>query len=227
MWDMDGTLLDSEPLWDVAMADLALRHGIAMSPALRESTLGNALPDALSKVYAAARVAPADQDRAGDERWLLDHVAEMFVGGLPWRPGAAAALDLVRSAGVPMVLVTNTVRELTDVALETLGATRFVATVCGDEVAVGKPHPDPYLRAAQLVGLHPGQCLAVEDSPAGTAAATAAGCPTLVVPSAAPVPHGSLRSFRQSLVGLTIDDLVDAWTGQHPGHLRAGRDMQG
>lgn len=223
---MDGTLLDSEPLWDVAMADLALRHGITMSPALRESTLGNALPDALSKVYAAARVGPAEQDRAGDERWLLDHVAAMFAEGLPWRPGAAAALDVVGSAGVPMVLVTNTVRELTEVALETLDTHRFVATVCGDEVAAGKPHPDPYLRAAQLVGLHPDQCLAVEDSPAGAAAATAAGCPTLVIPSAAQVPQGSLRSFRHSLVGLTFDDVVDAWTGQHPGHRPAGRDMQ-
>ncbi|MCX2966626.1 HAD family phosphatase [Gordonia sp. Z-3] len=226
LWDMDGTLLDSEPLWDVAMADLALRHGITMSPALRESTLGNALPDALSKVYAAARIPAAEQDRAGDERWLLDHVAAMFDKGLPWRPGADAALELVRSAGLPMVLVTNTVRELTDVALETLDATRFVATVCGDEVALGKPHPDPYLRAASLVGLRPDQCLAVEDSPAGTAAATAAGCPTLVIPSAARVPQGSLRSFRRSLVGLTIADVVDAWTGQHPGHLPAGRDMQ-
>ncbi|WP_431309266.1 HAD family hydrolase [Gordonia prachuapensis] len=227
LWDMDGTLLDSEPLWDIAMEDLALRHGIVMSPALRESTLGNSLPDAMSKVYAAAGIGPESQDRSGDERWLLDHVAGLFGAGLPWRPGARDALELVRSSALPMVLVTNTVRELTDIALETIGPHRFTATVCGDEVAAGKPEPDPYLRAASLLGLRPDQCLAVEDSPAGTAAATAAGCPTLVVPSAAPVPAGSLRSFRESLVDLTADDLVDAWTGQHPAHRPTGRDMQG
>ncbi|WP_262365363.1 HAD family phosphatase [Gordonia sp. OPL2] len=222
LWDMDGTLLDSEPIWDIAMADFAVRHGIVMSPELRESTLGNSLPDAMRKVYDAADVASADRDRSGDERWLLDHVAELFGAGLPWRPGAADVLDLVAAAGLPTVLVTNTVRELTEVALDTLGRHRFTATICGDEVPAGKPAPDLYLRAAEMVGVRPGACLAVEDSPTGTVAATAAGCPTLVVPSAAPVPRGSLRSFRDTLVGVTIDDLTDAWTGEHRGHL----DMQ-
>ncbi|AZG44407.1 HAD family hydrolase [Gordonia insulae] len=225
LWDMDGTLLDSEPLWDIAMADLALRHGIVMSPALRESTLGNSLPDAMTKVYVAADVAPEAQDRDGDFRWLLDHVADLFGAGLPWRPGARDALDLIAAAGVPMVLVTNTVRELTDIALGTLGPDRFSATVCGDEVAHGKPAPDLYLRAAELVGVRTGACLAVEDSPTGTVAATTAGCPTLVIPSAAPVPPGSLRTFRESLVGLSLDDITDAWTGQHPGHRSDLRDM--
>ncbi|MGC4963570.1 HAD family hydrolase [Gordonia sp. DT101] len=225
LWDMDGTLLDSEPLWDIAMADLALRHGIMMSPALRESTLGNSLPDAMTKVYDAAGIVEPDRDRNGDYRWLLDHVAGLFAAGLPWRPGGSAALDLVAAAGLPMVLVTNTVRELTDTALETLGRDRFTATVCGDEVPVGKPAPDPYLRGAALLGLTPDECLAVEDSPTGTISATAAGCPTLVLPSAARVPSGNLRTFRESLVGLTLDDLTDAWTGQHPGHRSDHRDM--
>ncbi|MFW0794740.1 HAD family phosphatase [Gordonia sp. CPCC 205515] len=214
LWDMDGTLLDSEPLWDIAMEDLAVRHGIVMSPALRESTLGNSLPDAITRVHDAADVAPADRDIAADSRWILDRVAVLFRQGLPWRPGAAAALDLVATAGLPMVLVTNTVRELVVVALETLGPARFTATVCGDEVPRGKPAPDIYQKAASALGLRADQCLAVEDSPTGTIASTTAGCPTLVIPSAAPVPSGTLRSFRETLVGLTEHDLVDAWTGQ-------------
>ena len=92
-----------------------------------------------------------------------------------------------------MVLVTNTVRELTEVALETIGRGRFTTTVCGDEVVVGKPAPDPYLRAAELLGVPSADCLAVEDSPTGAQAASAAGCPTLVVESAAPVEPGRLR----------------------------------
>ncbi|GAB91733.1 HAD family hydrolase [Gordonia rhizosphera] len=222
LWDMDGTLLDSEPIWDIAMEDLALRHGIMMGPALRESTLGNSLPDAITKVHDAAQLTSAERDVAADSRWMLDHVAHLFSRGLPWRPGAVEALDLLRVAGVPMVLVTNTVRELTEVALDTLGRQRFLASVCGDEVSTGKPAPDPYLRAAELLGTRPDDCLAVEDSPTGTDAATTAGCPTLVVPSAVPVPAGALRTFRRTLIGLTIDDVTDAWTGQHRGH----RDMR-
>ncbi|MGV9711295.1 HAD family hydrolase [Gordonia sp. NPDC003424] len=225
LWDMDGTLLDSEPLWDIAMEDLALRHGIVMTPALRETTLGNSLGDAITKVHVAADVAPHDRDLVADGRWMLDHVAVLFRKDLPWRPGAAAALDLVAAAGLPMVLVTNTVRELVEVALETLGPQRFTATVCGDEVPQGKPAPDLYLKAASLIGLRIDQCLAVEDSPTGTIAATTAGCPTLVVPSAAPVPAGNLRTFRETLVGLTVDDLTDAWTGEHPGHCHEHGDM--
>ncbi|WP_279098873.1 HAD family hydrolase [Gordonia bronchialis] len=215
LWDMDGTLLDSEPIWDVAMEHFALRQGIVMGPALRESTLGNALPDAMSKVYAAADVAPADRDVPADARWLLDHVGELFAAGVPWRPGAADALEMVAAAGIPMALVTNTVRELTEVMLDILGRSRFAVTVCGDEVAAGKPAPDPYLRAAHLLGCRPDRCLAIEDSPAGAAAASAAGCPTLVIPSAAPVARGALRVFRESLVGLSPADVTSAYQGVH------------
>ncbi|GAB03746.1 beta-phosphoglucomutase-like phosphatase (HAD superfamily) [Gordonia amarae] len=215
LWDMDGTLLDSEPIWDIAVEEFTLRHGITMSPALRESTLGNSLPDAIGKVHDAADLAPGDRDLAGDSRWIIDRVKVLFGEGLPWRPGAAEILDLLVDLEIPSVLVTNTIRELTEVALDTLGRHRFTATVCSDEVAAGKPQPFPYLRAAELAGRHPGECLAVEDSPTGTVAATTAGCPTLVIPSAVPIPKGALRSFRTTLTGITFDDLVTAWTGEH------------
>lgn len=204
---MDGTLLDSEVLWDVAVAELSARQGFTMTRELRESTLGNSMVDALTKVYDAAGVPPEARDYAADDRWLLDRVAELFREDLPWRPGAADALDMVASAGIPMALVTNTVRELTELALDTLGRHRFVATVCGDEVEQGKPAPDPYLRAAALLGVDARACAAIEDSPAGTASAVAAGCSTLVVPSAAAVAPGLARTFRSSLEGLTLADL--------------------
>lgn len=206
-WDMDGTLLDSERLWDIAVAELSERHGFVMTPEVRESTLGNSMADALDKVYDAAGVPPAARRHALDERWLLDRVGQLFAEDLPWRPGALEALDLLAAAGIPMALVTNTVRELTEQALDTLGRHFFTATVCGDEVAVGKPAPDPYRRAATLLGVDPMRCRAVEDSPTGTESAIAAGCHTLVVPSTAEVPAGPRRSFRSTLVGLTLAEL--------------------
>ncbi|GAA3039258.1 HAD family hydrolase [Gordonia defluvii] len=211
LWDMDGTLIDSEPIWDIAVRDLAARHGYAMTAELRESTLGNSLPDAMAKVYDAAGIAVDQRDADADARWLLDHVRGLFEAGLPWRPGAREALDLVADAGIAMVLVTNTVRELTEVALGTIGRARFSATVCGDEVPMGKPAPFPYLRAADTLGYQPHACLVVEDSPTGAAAASAAGCPALIVPSAVAVPASPGRVFRDSLVGIGIEELADSW----------------
>ena len=211
LWDMDGTLIDSEPIWDIAVEDFAERNGLALSPELREATLGNSLPDAMSKVYDAAGIAVDDRDTDADARWLLDHVGGLFEEGLPWRPGAREALDAVGDAGIAMVLVTNTVRELTEVALATIGRARFSATVCGDEVPMGKPAPFPYLRAADLLGYGPYACLVVEDSPTGAASASAAGCPALIVPSAVAVSEAPGRVFRESLVGVGVGELSEAF----------------
>ena len=106
-----------------------------------------------------------------------------------------------------MALVTNTQRALTERALNGIGRHYFSATVCGDEVMNGKPAPDPYLRAAALLGLAPEQCIAVEDSVTGTAAAERAGCPVLVVPNDVEVPGGTRRRHVSSLAGLDPADL--------------------
>ena len=143
---------------------------------------------------------------------MIALVVKLFARDLPWRPGARELLDLIAAEQIPMLLVTNTQREVADIAINTIGAHRFLATVCGDEVAVGKPAPDIYLRAAHLAGAAPGDCLAIEDSPTGAAAAHAAGVPTLVVPSQVPVPAASRRAFRETLGGLTLDDLDELFT---------------
>ena len=99
-------------------------------------------------------------------------------------------------------MVTNTERELAERALNSIGRHHFSVTVCGDEVANGKPAPDPYLRAAELLGVAPADCLAVEDSVTGSAAAERAGCAVLVVPNDVPVPGGPRRRHADSLAGL-------------------------
>lgn len=106
-----------------------------------------------------------------------------------------------------MALVTNTQRALTERALNSIGRHYFSVTVCADEVPSGKPAPDPYLRAADLLGLSASECLAVEDSVTGTAAAEKAGCAVLVVPNDVPVPRGIRRRHADSLAGLDADAL--------------------
>jgi HAD superfamily hydrolase (TIGR01509 family) len=139
--------------------------------------------------------------------WLHDCVGELFEDGLPWCAGARELLDALAAAQVPMGLVTNTRRSLTEKALNSIGRQYFSVSVCGDEVPSGKPAPDPYLRAAELMGVDPADCLAIEDSVTGSAAAERAGCSVLVVPNEVEVPSGMRRRHVDSLTGLTVEEL--------------------
>ena len=111
-------------------------------------------------VYADLGLDPDPAAMAETADWLHDYTGELFEGGLPWCDGARNLLDAVAAAGIPMALVTNTRRALTEKALNSIGRHYFSVTVCGDEVTDGKPAPDPYLRAAELLGVDPADCLA-------------------------------------------------------------------
>jgi HAD superfamily hydrolase (TIGR01509 family) len=121
-------------------------------------------------------------------------------------PGAAELLAALRAEGVPTALVTNTEREMVDVALQTLGAANFDTVVCGDEVAFAKPHAEPYLAAARALGVQPGRCVAIEDSPTGLASARAAGCVLLAIPNHVPLQGADieLATVRSSLLEVDL-----------------------
>jgi HAD superfamily hydrolase (TIGR01509 family) len=207
LWDMDGTLLESENLWDIGVRELSLHLGGPMSEETRQATIGASSYNALMTLFASLDLDPHPDALADAKKWLYARMGELFAAGLPWRPGAQQALRTVRSAGLGSALVTNTDRELCEFALDTLGREHFDHSVCGDEVPAGKPDPAPYLRAAHLLGVDPADCLAVEDSPTGAAAADAAGCTVLVIPSITDVPSSANRVFRTTLEGLTKSDL--------------------
>ncbi|MEU2035313.1 HAD family hydrolase [Nocardia amamiensis] len=210
LWDMDGTLLDSEKLWDIAVRELAREHGHEMTDAIRHALIGASGPNALRIMFTGLGIEPTPASLRAAGEFLERRVTELMTGPIPWRPGAKDALAMVRAAGLPSALVTNTKRSLTEFGLDTLGRDFFDVSVCGDEVAHGKPEPDVYLRAAELLGLDPGHCVAVEDSGTGARAAQAAGCALIVVPCEIPVPPARGRVFRDSLVGLTVGDLENA-----------------
>nr|WP_063018733.1 HAD family phosphatase [Nocardia niwae] len=207
---MDGTLLDSEKLWDVAVRELAREHGHEMTDAIRHALIGASGPNALRIMFTGLGIEPTPGSLRAAGEFLERRVTELMTGPIPWRAGAKDALAMVRAAGLSSALVTNTKRSLTEFGLDTLGRDFFDVSVCGDEVAHGKPEPDVYLRAAELLGLHPEQCVAVEDSPTGARAAQAAGCALVIVPCEIPVPDAPGRVFRDSLVGLTVADLEQA-----------------
>ncbi|MBF6574460.1 HAD family hydrolase [Nocardia farcinica] len=210
LWDMDGTLLDSEKLWDIAVRELAVELGTEMTDEVRHALVGASGPNALRILFDGLGVDPTTEALREAADFLERRVGDLMTGPIPWRPGAADALALVRASGLSSALVTNTIRSLTEFGLDTLGRHHFDVSVCGDEVAEGKPAPDPYLRAAELLGVDPRHCVAVEDSPTGARAATAAGCAVIVVPCEVPVPDGPGRVLRESLIGLTVDHLHQA-----------------
>ncbi len=207
LFDMDGTLVDSEKLWDISLTALYEYHGGRLTPEVRASMVGGSAEDTIRTVYTDLGLEPDPAAMAESDRWLHEYTAELFDGGLPWCAGARELLEALAAERTPMALVTNTQRALTERALKSIGEHYFSASVCGDEVPQGKPAPDAYERAAALLGLDPSECLAVEDSVTGTAAAESAGCPVLVVPNDVEVPAGRRRAHLSSLTGVGVADL--------------------
>ena len=212
LFDMDGTLVDSEKLWDIAMQQLYVRLGGVLTPEVRAATVGGSAEGVMQIVYTDLGLEPDPTEMAATADWLHDITGDLFDAGLPWCDGARELLDALAQAAVPMALVTNTRRALTERALESIGRDYFTASVCGDEVAAGKPAPDPYRRAAALLSLDPEQCLAIEDSVTGAASAENAGCPVLVVPNDVEVPRSTRRHHVATLAGLGVPRLRSIYT---------------
>jgi HAD superfamily hydrolase (TIGR01509 family) len=217
LFDMDGTLVDSEKLWDIALQVLYSRLGGELTPAVREATVGGSAESLMQIVYTDLGRAPDPDEMSANSEWLHDYTADLFDGGLPWCDGARELLDTLADAAVPMALVTNTRRALTERALDSIGRHYFTASVCGDEVVSPKPAPDPYQRAAELLGFTPAQCLAIEDSVTGAASAEEAGCPVLVVPNDVEVPGSARRRHVGSLAGVDTAELRRIYFQLQPG----------
>lgn len=204
LFDMDGTLLDSERLWDAALRALAGHHGGTLTDAARLSMVGRNGAETMEIFYDDLRI--ADPDRAADSRFVADRMAELYATELTWQPGAAELVGQVRAAGLPAALVTSTARRLVEVALDsTLGRDNFDAVVCGDEVSAHKPHPESYLTAADRLGVPIERCVAIEDSPAGVTSALAAGAVVVGVPGEVPL---TAVDGAHLVTGLTEVDLA-------------------
>ncbi|MEV8516586.1 HAD family phosphatase [Dactylosporangium sp. NPDC051484] len=182
LFDMDGTLVDSEKVWEVGLTELAAHHGRPLSAQARRGMIGTNMADSMRILHADLGLPFTRESMDYSVGWLEERVKALLRAGVPWRPGARELLAALRAEGVPLALVTATHRHLVDVALLTIGAENFDAVVAGDEVDQTKPHPMPYLTAARLVGAEARDCVAIEDSPNGIRSARAAGCAVLAVP---------------------------------------------
>ena len=204
LWDMDGTLVDTEPYWFEVEFEIAERHGGSWSHEHGLNLVGNDL--VTSGRYIREHMG-IDLEPAQIVEELLDGVVARVERRVPWRPGAVELLSGLAELDVPCALVTMSYLRFVAPILRTLPPDTFRAVVTGDAVSRGKPHPEPYLTAARHLGVAAQDCLAVEDSNTGARSAEGAGCTVLVVPNNVPVLDGERRVFVDSLSGLQAADL--------------------
>jgi HAD superfamily hydrolase (TIGR01509 family) len=209
LWDLDGTLVDTEPYWIKAEFALVGRHGDRWSLEQAHALVGNDLLTSARVLQRHGGVRlPAEQIVQA----LLDDVTAEVRREVPWRPGARELLVELRAAGVPCGLVTMSYADLAGAVVEHLPPNSFDVVVTGDMVDNGKPHPEPYLSAARLLGVAPADCVAIEDSLTGVASATAAGMRVLAVPHLVPVPAAPGRTVTHTLAGLGAANLLAVGT---------------
>lgn len=206
---MDGTLIDSEPYWIAVETELAHSFGVTWTHEDGLAMVGQAM-EISARTLQARGVALSEAE-------IIDHmitrVAERVRATVPWQADARALLDEVVAAGIPCALVTMSHTPLAEAFLE-FAPEVFTVVVTGDNVEQGKPHPEPYLKAARKLGVDITQCVVIEDSPAGVASGHASGAHTIGVQRVVDVPALPGLSRVTSLDGITVDTL---------GQLVAGR----
>ena len=211
LFDMDGTLVETEHYWGEALDALALRLGGRLSAAGRPATVGTSKRTSMQVLDAHRGSRRTEQQWAADGRWVEDTTAELMAGGITWRPGAADVLLAVREAGLTTALVTTTPRRLAEIVLRSvrrdLGMDPFDLTVCGDEVPARKPDPAPYLQAMAALDVAAAECVVLEDSRAGVTAGLAAGAAVLGVSSLQSLPPAPGLTLLDSLEGVGVPEL--------------------
>ena len=205
LWDMDGTLIDSEPYWIVEEHALVESFGGVWSEEHAHALVGNPLE--VSAQYILDH-SPVDLGVTEVVERLMQGVMRRVEAEVPWRPGALELLTALHQEGVRNALVTMSWRPFTDLLVRLLPAGSFDIIVPGDSVQNGKPHPEPYLTAAALLGVDVADCVAIEDSPSGVRSAIAAGVPTIAVPHVVSVPHLAGAVQIPTLRGVTPADLL-------------------
>ncbi|WP_250445728.1 HAD family phosphatase [Actinotalea sp. C106] len=220
LWDMDGTLVDTEPAWMGSEEALVVEFGGVWTPQDALQMVGLPLPDA-AKILQDHGV-PLPLERIGER--LVAGVAAAIARELVWQPGARELLLALQAEGVPCALVTMSYRELAEAVIAQAPPGVFQVVVTGDEVEHGKPHPEPYLTAAARLDVDITRCVAVEDSRPGIASALASGARTLGVEHIVPVLEQPGLSRTDSLAKVSVADLGRLLDGEVIDHLGARRD---
>lgn len=204
LWDMDGTIVDTEPYWMSVEIDLISAHGGTWSVEDGMQLVGLGLEDS------AAIIQRQGVDLSIDDivQTMTTRVLERVADEVPWRPGARELLREIADAGLPAGLVTMSLRRMATVVADHIGFDVFHTIVSGDDVANPKPHPEAYLTAADRLGVAIADCIAIEDSIPGLRSAIASGAVTVGVPLHAALEPGDTHTLLPTLEGVTLDHLA-------------------
>jgi HAD superfamily hydrolase (TIGR01509 family) len=213
LFDMDGTLVETESYWGEAMAELAATLGGQMSAEARQRTVGTSMRTSMRILHADIGVVRSEDQLQADADWVMHRVARLMASGIEWQHGAREMLVAVVEAGLRTALVTTTPRAIAETVLGSiradLGADPFDVTICGDEVPARKPDPAPYRQAMAALGVEPGECVVIEDSQVGIASGLAAGVAVLGVPAMQPVEPAPGLTLLPSLAGTDVPFLQE------------------
>ncbi|SDT29275.1 haloacid dehalogenase superfamily, subfamily IA, variant 3 with third motif having DD or ED [Pseudarthrobacter equi] len=223
LWDMDGTIVDTEPYWIAAEHALVEAHGGTWSHEQAMQLVGQSLTFSAGLLQKAG-VALSIRD-------IIDHLTAEVVSSVrqevPWRPGARELLEDLHLAGVRCALVTMSEGPLARQVVDSLPRPYFEFLVTGDSVSRGKPHPEAYLTAVERLQetdphLHLGHCVALEDSAPGVAAAVASGVTTVAIPHIVPLPEHSHYTLWDTLAGRSRTDLEELLAAADKANPAAG-----
>ena len=204
LWDMDGTLVDSEEYWLSSEQNLAQEFNGSWNAQDGLDLIGMSLYDS-SKVMKSKMGLELEPNEI-IERLTNDVVAQLN-RSIPWRPGAKELLGELKKRGVKTALVTMSMKRMAESVANKIPFKAFDVIVAGDMVSQGKPHPEPYLLAAQMLGVKPEQCVAFEDSDPGLRSAEAAGTKAIGITNIVPLPELPGRIIWPTLEGVTLKDL--------------------
>ena len=204
LWDMDGTLIDSEPYWMKSEGAFAKANNTIWTEQDGLSLVGMSLYDS-SKIIKERVGSDLEPEQIIEK--LTDEVTAQLKQEIFWRPGAKELLLLLRKKKIKTALVTMSMHRMAKQVADSIGFDAFDVIVAGDDVRHGKPHPEPYLKAAELLGEKPEECVAFEDSLTGLRSAEAANTKAVGVKNIVEIPMEPGRILWPSLEGVTIADL--------------------
>lgn len=209
LWDMDGTLVDTEPYWLKSEQAFAERHNAHWELGDAEQFIGYSLYDTADLLRKKFNLQDHSDQQIVDE--LTTGVVEQIEENLPFRPGALELLKELRQRGIPTALVTMSMSDMANQIVDRIPFKAFDIVLGGDQVQFGKPHPEPYKRAAEKLGFDPAECIALEDSKTGLTSAETAGTVAIGIPHIVPIPEQPGRILIESLEGMTVGKLQEIY----------------
>ena len=220
LWDMDGTLIDSEPLWLDVEVEMLDRYGLELTDAVRNQLIGSGLR-AAARMFQGLGVEMSENEIIAE--WTRGVIAGLAANEPAWRPGAIELLASLREQGIPSALVTMSVRPIADAVIGLLPEGTFEAVIAGDEVNHEKPHPEPYHLGANALGVPIEACVALEDSVPGVTSARASGAVAIGIPNLLALDAAPAHEVWPTLDGHSADTLAQRYRAVRETHpLNAG-----